>query len=233
MKTKIVTRKAISTAKAKLKKAYIDNLRAEHLMNVFTAILSEIPGGSAISSLLKDYIPQKKEERMVELLHFMGQELIKHADQINEASMKTNHFAFMLENCMRGVAMSPQKEKIDAYRAILMNTILGSGLEITEEEHFLSLVDRLSSVHIKVIQLLIEASQNPPEGSPSIQNRLDHMDKDIIASALSELYTLNFTNTEGNVMASFVNVPLDRIGGRLNHLGKKFADFIIYYHSGE
>jgi len=131
----------------------------EHLTNVMKAILANFPIGAGIASLMSDYIPSRKLERLTEFAEKAAEDLKRLSDEVLEERLKTDSFAFVFEECFAGASRHYQKEKLDAFRAILVNSAVRSDFSGDESEFFLQLVNSLSVLHLRMLWFL----SNPVE----------------------------------------------------------------------
>ncbi|OGJ61492.1 hypothetical protein A3C37_04175 [Candidatus Peribacteria bacterium RIFCSPHIGHO2_02_FULL_53_20] len=198
----------------------------EHLINLFKATLSVVPIGGAFASLIDDYIPTRKTQRIECFLEEVAAKLVELQEEIEEQRIVGDHFAFVFEQCVRGVSFCPQKEKIECYKAILINAAMPSEDTDEQQEYFLNLVNTLSPIHIRLLGALhaaMKVPQNGPECGQTIRTMLGEVDGDIIMSAAAELYQLQFTNTQPTSMP--FTADLSRVGGRLRPIARKFIEF--------
>jgi hypothetical protein len=214
--------KAIEMAKAEHAKGGA----GEHIMNLFKAVLSTTPIGGLIASLMSDYIPSSKQLRMETFVNEAAEALETLQDQIDVNRIHTDHYAYIFEQCLRGAAQYPQQEKLDCYKAILINAAKPSDNTDDQQDYFLNLVNTLAPVHIRLLGALYAAMkipQNGPETGRTIRSMMGSVDGDIIMSAAAELYQLQFTNTQPSSMP--ITADLSRAGGRLTPIARKFVEF--------
>ena len=121
----------------KIKKAAASGA-TEHLVNILKAGLATAPFCGGIASLMSDYIPSSKFQRLDQFAEKIAKDLYRLQNQVNEAIIQTDEFAFLFENCFRGVAENYQKEKLEAFRGILINSAIGVNLSEDEKEYFLN-----------------------------------------------------------------------------------------------
>lgn len=200
----------------------------EHVLNLFKAVLSTTPIGGFIASLMSDYIPSSKQLRMEHFIEETAKILATLQDQIDMNRFHTDHYAYIFEQCLRGVAQHPQQEKIDCYKAILINAAMPSNVTDDEQDYYLNLVNTLSPVHIRLLSILHSVSkipQNGPKNGQTIQTILRGVDKDVIISAAAQFYQLQFMKTKPDSFSGFINVDLSLIGGRLTSAARKFIEF--------
>ncbi|MBU2213376.1 hypothetical protein KKC44_04310 [Patescibacteria group bacterium] len=212
-------------------KKFNDSNTRDHVLSLFKAALSTSPIGGFFASLIDDYIPSRRIIRIEEFMKEAAETLIRHEAQIDSSRIKTDHYAYIFEQCLRGVALHHQPEKIECYRAILVNAAKQSSVPDDAQEYYLSLVDRLTPLHIKLLGILDRAAKMPrdsayPGSQDTIQSILKGVDKDVLVGLYSEFENINFTNTNATYFESLVNVPLERVEGRINATARKFIEFI-------
>ncbi len=217
----------------------------DHFVNVIKASLSAIPLiGGPISSLIGDYIPKKKEKRLHNFIRDLTIKLEEHHQQINSTNVdyiKTEEFAFIFEESIRGVLSNYQKQKIFCYKGIIINS-LRYNLKSEQKEYFLHLVNNLSDLHLRIISI----SNNPdayfefhnldkdPVQMAAIgkvfQAALPGIDLDMIKSAYGEIYQMGLFNTDKSIFGTMTSSMGFRIvSGRLTPLGRAFIDFCTNY----
>ena len=127
---------------------------AEHILNIIKASLSAAPFAGAIASLMTDYIPASRTKRLEEFAEQIAKDLLQVQDSVNTEYLKTDGFAFMFEQSFRAVAEYPQKENLEAFRGILINSIITNEYNEEEKEYFLNLAMNLSTLHIRLLRFM-------------------------------------------------------------------------------
>ena len=211
---------------------------AEHSVNVLKALVSAIPIiGSPLSSLMGDYIPKVKEER----LRTAVDELAKHVDcikdRIDPARILTSEYAFVFEQSVRGIVNHASKEKRDAFRAILLNALTQADVPFPEQEYYLNLLETLSATHIKVLALMYEPSRYLASHTPTWKKHpatyLDYISgavglpPEIVKSAMEDLHVRGMFNHD----LGFLHTGIDdqkvhpHLQGALSPHAKRFIRF--------
>jgi hypothetical protein len=127
---------------------------AEHFLNIFKAALATAPFCGGIAQLLSDYIPSARLRRLETFARQTAEDMNRLQDKIRTENLLTDDFAFMFEKCFRGAAENYQKEKLDAYRGILVNSAIGGGASSDEREYFANLLAKLTPLHIRILGVL-------------------------------------------------------------------------------
>ncbi len=126
----------------------------EHIINVLKATLSTVPFTGGLASLISDYIPSQRLLRLEEFTQNIADDLIRFKESINEKYILTDEFAFIFERCFKGAVENYQKEKILAFKAVLINSLIDFDLTQNEKEYYLNLVDNLSLLHIQILSFM-------------------------------------------------------------------------------
>lgn len=212
---------------------------SEHILNVLKAGLATAPFCGGISSLMTDYIPKSKLTRLEDFAQKVADDLEALQDRIDESSILTDDFAYTFERCFRGAAENYQREKLEAFRGILINSALGSNLQEDEKEYFLNLVSTLSVLHMRVLKFMSspvqylkdnDIPQNSIRGgfSQFFPAAIPRVNIEVIKSAFGDLYQYGFFNTDKSIFSITASVQgLDLLGNgsRVTEFGKRFSNF--------
>jgi len=111
---------------------------SDHIVNVVKAAISVIPIiGGPISSLVNDYIPNKKLKRLLDFTKQLSENIERFKDEIDEEFVKTDEFAYLFEQTYKLVLENYQKEKLDSLLALLINSLRGQYLKADTTEYYL------------------------------------------------------------------------------------------------
>ena len=212
---------------------------AEHILNILKAGLATTPFCGGIASLMSDYIPNAKFERLEKFANQIAEDLVELQSKVDETKIHTDEFAYIFEECFRGVAENYQKEKIEAFRGILINTAVGSNVSEDEKEFFLNLVNTLSVLHIRILKFMdspIEylSTYNIPQESihggfsQFFPVAIPGVSVEVIQSAFGDLHQYGFTNTDKSIFNTMTSGQgLNLIGNRVTEFGHKFMNFCL------
>ncbi|HVN31644.1 MAG TPA: hypothetical protein VMT45_06620 [Thermoanaerobaculaceae bacterium] len=209
----------------------------EHLLSVLKAALATAPFCGGIASLMTDYIPSRRVKRLEQFANQVGQDLEALRERVEAGRINTEDYAFIFERCFRGAADFPQKEKLEAFRGILVNSALPTNLTQDQREFFLNLVERLSSVHLRILRFMADprgylASMEIPESrimggfSSFFPVALPGVPIDVIRAAFADLHALGFSNTSPDIFTTMTaGQGLQLLGDRLTPLARAFVSF--------
>lgn len=225
--------------RTKLEDRITSSNTVELIVNIFKAVLATAPFGGGIASLMTDYIPSARFKRLEDFAAKTAEDLKNHADEVDETYLKTDDFAFMFEKCFRGAAENPQKEKLDAFRGILVNSAIRRDLSEEEKEYFLNMANTLTALHIRILTFMAEPlayleaagiSQNQIQGGfrQFFPVAIPGVELDVIRSAFGDLHRFGLTNTDQGIFSTMTaGQGLQLLGGRVSSFGEQFIRFIM------
>jgi hypothetical protein len=209
----------------------------DHLLNIFKAALSAAPFFGAISSLMNDYIPSSRAGRMEGFAAQVAEDLRQLQDKVRSEYILTDDFAFLFEKCFRAVAETPQKEKLQALRAVLVNSTVSTDLKEEEKEFFLSLAMNLSTLHLRILRFMatpeeyLKAANIPPQKitggfAEFFPVAMPGIHLDVIKSAFADLYQYGLSSTDRGIFGTITaGRGLELLKGRVSALGQSFISF--------
>lgn len=216
--------------------------KQDHITNVIKAGLSAIPViGGPLSSLIGDYIPKKKEERLLNFVRELTTKLEEYAQSINAEYVKTDEFAYLFEECMKGVLSNYQEQKVVCFKGIIVNS-LRHDLKKEQKEYYLHLVNSLTDLHLRILAITndpdsyfdaYELDKNSVQGAAIggvFKAGLPGIDLEMIKSAYGDIYQMGLFNTDKNIFGTMTaSRGFDIVKGRLTSLGRSFIEFCTDY----
>jgi hypothetical protein len=124
------------------------------IVTLFKSLLSLSVIGSPISVLLSDFIPSRRFLRLETFVEELSQDFKRVEDKVDIEYITTDEFAFLFEQCFKAASDNYQKEKIDSFKAILVNATTDKSLIQLEKEFFLNLTKQLTVLHIQILNFL-------------------------------------------------------------------------------
>lgn len=215
----------------------VSNNPGEHILNVLKAGLATAPFCGGIASLMSDYIPCSKRKRLNQFAEQVADDLSRLQDRVDANKILTDEFAFVFEKCFRGVAENYQRERLEAFRSILVNSAIGTDLAEDEKEFFLNLVTSLSVLHIRILQFMAHPAQYlEAHGIPAAQIQggfadffpvaIPGVDVEVIKAAFGDLYRYGFITTDKTIFSTMTSGQgLSLLGNRVSELGRRFVEF--------
>ncbi len=209
----------------------------DHLVNILKAGFATAPWCGGVASLLSDYIPSQKQRRLESFVTQLAVDLNQIQDKINADAISTDELAFVFEECFRGVASNFRREKLDAYRAILLNALLQPEMPFDECEYFLELLDRLTPLQVRMLSFM----WHPKEflkvhtiAESEVQGGFDQFfprvlresSLELIKQSFADLHRSGLTNTDVGIFHTMtIGHGMELLGDRLTPFGKRFIEF--------
>lgn len=126
----------------------------DHLRNLLIALTGAVPYiGGPISVLLDKYIPERRQKRLYVFFDDLFSDLKQiEEEKANQKYLKSEEFGYLLEEITERIAKTYQKEKIEAYKNILLNSITDKETSQDVKEIYLHLVDELTDYDLDVLK---------------------------------------------------------------------------------
>ena len=213
----------------------------EHIVNVFKAAVATVPFAGGIATLMSDYIPSQRQKRLEEFAENIASELENYKEEVNKNYILTDEFSFIFEKCFKGGVENYQKEKIIAFKAILINSLIDFETTQNEKEYYLNLVDNLSLLHIQILSFMafpknylklngIDESKISGGFSDFFPSIIPDVSLDTIKIAFKDLYSYGFLTTDSGIFGTMTaNQGWNLLGDRVTKSGRKFIDFITLH----
>lgn len=143
-----------SVIKKRIEKSLANSASLDSIVTLLKSLLNLSVIGSPISMLLSDFIPTRRFLRLETFVEELSQEFKKVEDKVDIEYITTDEFAFLFEQCFKAASENYQKEKIDSFKAILVNATIDKSLIQLEKEFFLNLTKQLTVLHIQILNFL-------------------------------------------------------------------------------
>lgn len=221
-----------------IERVLIGSPAAETVLNIFKAVLSTAPFTGGITSLITDYIPSSRFRRLEEFAQRVAEDLKSVADKVDKRYLVTDEFAYIFEKSFKGAAEHYQREKLEAFRGILINAAVRDDVAQEEKEHFLVLANNLSVLHLRILSFLAEPlrfladlgiNERAVRGdfAEIFRTVLPGLDSKLIESAFGDLYQAGLIDTDRRVFNTMTSAQgLHLLGDRVTPLGKQFIEFL-------
>ena len=210
----------------------------DHAVSLVKAVLSTAPFTGGIASLISDYLPNSVEKRKAELLIKLSKDLENLENRYNEDTLKKDYFISTFIAASKGVIENHDQEKVNAFRAIILNTLIAENPKEDEVAMFIGMTQRLTPLHIKLLKILRDPKLEI-EKDPEKKSKMDAVysggistltsliipqySEDLVKIAFQDLYNmgLHSTSSWGGTMSAHGITQK-----RTSEFGDKYIDFI-------
>jgi hypothetical protein len=152
----------------------------EHALNLIRAAFSTAPFGGGIASLMFDYIPTQQANRWQAFAESVAEGFKKVESKLDESYIQTDEFAYLIQRIFVNVGREYQKEKLDAYRNMLVNA-LRVDTPASIQEGYLNKIETLTPLHIRMILAVVGVG---------VRRKTGHIDIDLDGQPVEFLGTL-------------------------------------------
>ena len=176
---------------------------------------------------------------MEDFLIELSEDLNSVRAEMNADFIRSGHFEEFVEDILYKASETTQKEKLEAYRLIFLNTVLSDNINHDATLEIVQLIDSWQPRHILLLKILSNPLQfNEQMGRvvdegggistsiPTILKKLvPEWDEDLIGRTWKDLYKNDIHNTlELNMMLS--DRGIHQLENRLTEYGRKVANYL-------
>src|SRR5258708_2727877 len=131
--------------------------RLEGLSTVGKALLELVPYvGGSISSIIGDYQAERKHQRLLDFFEVLKNDLEQVKSALNNDFIENDDFLDIFEATAKRIVNERTIEKRTAFKNILLNSTIKSGVDYDEVEEHLRLLDRLRKEHLLILKILAD-----------------------------------------------------------------------------
>ncbi len=157
-------------------------------------------------------------------------------EQVRSDFICTDEYAYLFESCLRGVAQNYQKEKLEMFRGILVNSLIKKEVHENKKMYYLSLVNNLSTVHIKILKFMENPETYLSENNIS-EDKITggyseffqiaiNVELDIIKAAIGDLYDSGLILSRKDMFDIFMrDKSIQSLKNLVSDFGKSFISF--------
>lgn len=223
----------------KLMSTDLSHSKSDIAISIAKAAVNAIPVvGGPLGSLMSDFIPTEIDKRRDSLLLELEEEFKRLEEKIDIETIKKPYFISLFLQSFRSAMATEKDEKLNCYKAIILNTAIMQDPNIDEMKIMLRITDNLTPLHIKLLKIFT----NPPtylENNPEIKAKFGNISMggisaltsitlpdyspDLIDIASKDLDSMSLTNGLSGRVIMTVNGILSP---RLTDFGKKYMNYI-------
>jgi hypothetical protein len=218
----------------------LSSSKTDKIFSVIKATSELFPVTGALTTLIDEFIPSELNRRRDSLLLKLEEDFKNMQDKINKDVVSKPYFISVFLQSFKSAMATEQQEKIDCYRAIILNTLIEQEPNIDEIQIMIRITDSLTPLHIKLIKLFRDPQEYLNQ-NPDVKVKIDHVrsggigtltsavfpeyEKKLIEVALKDLTNRGIGNgLEGGGTMSIHGI----LSPRLTDFGKKYLQFITH-----
>jgi len=212
----------------------------EDSAKVVAIALNTVPiVGGVMSDIANEIIEKRQSRRLNNFLISLAEKLKGVSEKINRDFISKEEFQDLTEDIFSKAAETKQEEKLEAMKAIFLNTVLSDKPNYNEAIEMAALVEGWQSRHIVLLKILsnpIEADEQRGRvvGNGSrLTTNISHIlklllptwDEEQIERTWLELYDARIHKTDG-VRATITDSGVHQLENRLTEYGIKVVRYI-------
>lgn len=212
----------------------------ESAAEIASLALGLIPGvGGMMSSVAMFYLDKTRNQRLNSFLIQLSQDLDKIKDHLNQDFIHKEQFRDLVEDVFTKASYTHQQEKLDALRAIFLNSITSPHPQYEEIEEITNLIQSWQPSHIILLKILTnpkdfnESKGNPIKSQPGgiisiidlLRLLLPEWDDYRLKRSWQTLFDDHIHTTE-SIGGAITNKGIDQLDNRLTDFGKKVARYL-------
>ncbi len=129
----------------------------ETSIEIASILLEAVPyAGGVLSSTATFFLEKRKNERLNKFLLKLAEELKQIKDKVNSDFVRSDEFRDLTEDIFSKAAETRQQEKLDALRAVFINTVLSDNPKYDEVEEITNLIANWQSRHLVLLKILVD-----------------------------------------------------------------------------
>lgn len=208
------------------------------VLSAIKAFASLNPIIGAVTSFIFDQLPDVRLKRIQDFLLQLDEDLARACKTIDELELDISTIQPTIELIIQKVLNEPRQQKIDCYRAILINEIAGFSCNEATKECMLNLVESLTILQIHMLSFLFSpekylqasgiAKSSIIGGYEQIfRTVFSGVERDLIKAQYKKQYDYSLVSTDVDIFSTMTSAQgLRLIEGRLTPFGEMFVEYI-------
>ena len=218
----------------------IHSTPAETTAELVAMGLSAVPyGGSVLSAIANSLIQKRQNRRLNAFLVSLAKDLNLVQDRMNQDFVKSEGFHDLAEDIFSKAAETRLQEKLDALRAIFLNTVISDRPSYDEAAEIAALVHGWQPRHVILLRILQDPRRaNRQMGGPVgeggglatsiidiVQKLLPEWEEDQIDRTWKELYDARIHRTP-ETKGMMNDTGIRQLENRLSEHGQKVSTYL-------
>ena len=135
----------------------------DHALVVGMAALQAVPViGGVVATFISEYVPRKKQERLVEFVQDLSREFEAERERIDGDFVHTKDFDRMVEDVLDRVQTVRNEDKLGYWAALLAGVATTSRPNQSDRDRMIETLDGLRSEHLRLLHVIATTSTGRP-----------------------------------------------------------------------
>ncbi|MEP7136458.1 MAG: hypothetical protein ABI904_16130 [Chloroflexota bacterium] len=218
----------------------LESTPAETTIELISIALQAVPvAGGILSGTAIFFLDKRKNERLNKFLLNLAENLNQVQEKVNSDFIKSDEFRDLTEDVFSKASETRQQEKLDALRAVFLNTVLSKKPKYDETEEITTLIYNWQSRHIILLKILFAPLDADKQRGNIVGNGgglttsieeilmklLPDWDSDQIERTWKDLYDKAIHGTPGT-KGTMSDKGIHQLESRLTEFGLKVAKYL-------
>lgn len=135
----------------------------DNSLAVSLAGLNAVPViGGAIATMISELIPRRKQERIVNFVKALQEDLEAESARVDREFVRTADFDRMVEDVLDRVQSVRNEDKLGYWAALLAGLSASGRPGYTERDRMINTLDRLAKPHLRLLHVIATTNEPPP-----------------------------------------------------------------------
>lgn len=135
----------------------------DHALVIGMAALQAVPViGGVVATFISEYVPRKKQERLVGFVQDLGREFEAERERIDAEFVRTKDFDRMVEDVLDRVQTVRNEDKLGYWAALLAGVATTDRPNPTDRDRMIQTLDDLRPEHLRLLHVIATTSEGPP-----------------------------------------------------------------------
>ena len=136
---------------------------SDHALVAGMAALQLVPVvGGVIATYISEYVPRKKQERLVGFVQDLSREFEAERERIDTEFVRTKDFDRMVENVLDRVQTVRNEEKLGYWAALVAGVATAERPNPTDRERMIQTLDDLRPEHLRLLHVIATTTEARP-----------------------------------------------------------------------
>jgi hypothetical protein len=135
----------------------------DHALVVGMAALQAVPViGSVVATFISEYVPRKKQERLVDFVQDLGREFEAERERIDADFVHSKDFDRMVEDVLDRVQTVRNEDKLGYWAALLAGAATTTRPNQSDRDRMIETLDGLRPEHLRLLHVIATTNEPPP-----------------------------------------------------------------------
>jgi hypothetical protein len=135
----------------------------DHALVIGMAALQAVPViGGVVATFISEYVPRKKQERLVGFVQSIGRELVEEQERIDREFVRTKDFDRMVEDVLDRVQTVKNEDKLRYWAFLLAGFATTERPGATDRDRMIETLDGLRPEHLRLLHVIATTTKGPP-----------------------------------------------------------------------